>query len=1011
MTTSNPATKRDLPAGEPTTFSPPRKGSKSDESMDENAAVDKKEEDDGMQAFTPPVTGRAYRETRASSLRKKLDQTLEDTATTTTMTYETEIQKKQKIDHQKNINKADKEKKRKEKEQKKKIRDAKKATKKATPNQNETEGPSTNNEEDKIAKADRNDPADAESEGNQEGGEQNESNTAENDKEQTSNEEEELREDDNNEEKANDDKEEAGSGNDGNRGEENGTDDEEDTITETAEDDKNGGDGDEEMEGTHSDNDGKAKDTEQEDLQTNTNPRQGAEIQQEGESEESEDEDSSIETVEEPPKRLSVEEMSFFILHERSRGITSPGKMPPNTDNAVESYESIRLFVCTEISDFIGRAAFHEKFTDSLNEFFKEILKLEPGARMIPWSSKHVNLVKGKSSLPPEQNTYKKYMHFRMKYASQGKKYVRLNIAYPSKGDIYWVLGQIEELSDWWEDEHNYANVSPCQGIIPVIIGWLSRSIETMTQADDLAIIIRQLVDDPSLGLVWQGINKTGQSRVALDGTVRDSQPKKSKNGRKVYEKIVKAAHIEVDESTVKSTCKKLVALYNRNPDKSYPLGYSLYFVQDLAFRAMSTTEGRQGYLKAWAHQKNLMSLLYNTCCNIINIDSIVPASIGVGAVTFRKFLTDLKVTATPGVEGDNLYVAITRTSPEGMEYCFTYHALAITEAEEVTMNLPLVYEAEFGGNQSDYFDYDLRQELTGYTWNVNLRQASSPDGADIFLYGSEMGQDKEENELTMDNINPLELVSYKRLQGECEETVFGGVDNSAARAAKLKEEAAKKAVAEVQLPSTVEAKEADASSGDANSHMSDLTSAGVSTGTAKTGGTIHTIRSDGTYGTRASRVRREVSKAHKKADKEKKQLAAEKDRQIEALQQQMADMLAAQASSPTTILLNRDGAAGGKVIHSGQKPKWDPLLDAQIKAKEAAKVAQSLLQKAQDMADVREKETLYQEDSPTQSFLTLPALPDISALLTDPRIIFLFPFRAVFAIRSPPGTVAIQSW
>ena len=110
---------------------------------------------------------------------------------------------------------------------------------------------------------------------------------------------------------------------------------------------------------------------EQDDPQPNTNPRQGVEIQLEGEEEESEDEDSSIE-IEEPPKRLSVEEMSFFILHERSRGITSAGVTSTATDNAVESYESIRLFVCTEISDFIGRAAFHEKFTDSLNEFFKE---------------------------------------------------------------------------------------------------------------------------------------------------------------------------------------------------------------------------------------------------------------------------------------------------------------------------------------------------------------------------------------------------------------------------------------------------------------------------------------------------------------------------------------------------------------------------------------------------------------------------------------------------------------
>ena len=153
---------------------------------------------------------------------------------------------------------------------------------------------------------------------------------------------------------------------------------------------------------------------------------------------------------------------------------------------------------------------------------------------MIPWDSKHVNLVRGKSALPPVQNKYKKYMHFRMKYATQGMKCVCLHLAYPTKGDIYWVLEQVEELSDWWEDDHHYANVSPCQGITPIVIGWLSRSLESMTLADEFQIILRQLVDDPSLGLVWQAINKNGKSRVTLDGTVRETAPKKTKGGRKV---------------------------------------------------------------------------------------------------------------------------------------------------------------------------------------------------------------------------------------------------------------------------------------------------------------------------------------------------------------------------------------------------------------------------------------------------------------------------------------------
>lgn len=634
---------------------------------------------------------------------------------------------------------------------------------------------------------------------------------------------------------------------------------------------------------------------------------------------------------------------------------------------------------------------------------------------MIPWSSKHVNLVKGKSTLPPVQNTYKKYVHFRLKYAFQGKKYVRLNIAFPTKGDISWVLEQIEESSDWWEEDHNYATVSPCQGITPVIIGWLSRSLESMTLSDEFQVILRQLVDDPSLGLVWQAINKNGKSRVALDGTVRDNQQKKQKNGRRVYEKAVKAAHIEVDETNKDRTCARLVQLYNRNPDKSYPLGYSLYFVQDLQFHAMGTLEGRQGYLKAWAHQKNLLSFLYNEVCSIVNIDALVPESIGVGSITFRKFLTDLKVAVTPGVEGDKLFVAITRNSNDGMEFCFTYHALAVNEAEEVTRNLPLLYEFEFGGRQSDFFDYDLRQELTGYTWDKNLRQASSPDGAALFQYGSEMGQDREENDLTMENINPLELVTYKRLQGACDETVFGGVDNSAARAAELKQRAKAAASATstgASPPQTVEAKDSETGSADSGSHVSDLTSA-VSGATEKTGGTIHTMRSDGSYGTRKSRVRKEVAKAKKKAEKEKRQLEIEKDNEIAELRQKMAAMEAAKTTPPTgggtptaTILLNKDGATGGKVHHSGQSPKWDPLFDAQRAAREADKEAKRLSQKAKDMErarasrDVTSSEKQNSQDTPV--ILALPDLPELAAMSIDAQDNLFVPFACSFCQKAP---------
>ena len=129
-----------------------------------------------------------------------------------------------------------------------------------------------------------------------------------------------------------------------------------------------------------------------------------------------------------------------------------------------------------------------------------------------------------------------------------------------------------------------------------------------------------------------------------------------------------------------------------------------------------------------------------------------------------------------------------------------------MNEAEEVIDNLPLLYEHEFGGNPGDFFEYDLRSQFTGYKWNSEFRQASSPDGAALFAYGSAVCENREENELTIDNINPLELVTYKRLQGDCDETVLNGKDNSGARAKELRNK--KKEVA--SPPAEVKTVEAD---------------------------------------------------------------------------------------------------------------------------------------------------------------------------------------------------------
>ena len=111
--------------------------------------------------------------------------------------------------------------------------------------------------------------------------------------------------------------------------------------------------------------------------QPDMNPRSGAEIQseqtadiQEDEKEEENDtdEDSSIELIE--PRKLTIEEISFQILSERSRGVMPLTGAEPTEGTEEENYESIRLFLSTEIRDFNRREEFHERFTESINDFF-----------------------------------------------------------------------------------------------------------------------------------------------------------------------------------------------------------------------------------------------------------------------------------------------------------------------------------------------------------------------------------------------------------------------------------------------------------------------------------------------------------------------------------------------------------------------------------------------------------------------------------------------------------------
>ena len=114
---------------------------------------------------------------------------------------------------------------------------------------------------------------------------------------------------------------------------------------------------------------------------------------------------------------------------------------------------------------------------------------------------------------------------------------------------------------------------------------------------------------------------------------------------------------------------------------------------------------------------------------------------------------------------------------------------------------------------------------------------------------------DREEPDVTIENINPLDLVTYRRLQGQCEETVMNnGVDNSRTRVAEYRDRPS--------IPNAVS--DRDNQDPENSSQMSELT-----TGTGKKSTvTSHTIRSDGSVGTSKSRVNTALDKNNSQWDK-----------------------------------------------------------------------------------------------------------------------------------------------
>ena len=711
------------------------------------------------------------------------------------------------------------------------------------------------------------------------------------------------------------------------------------------------------------------KDDEQDDMDDKDNGEDG------GESEE--DESVSI--------RETAEECSYRLLRERNQAIQAIATETEETDERAEedSFESIRLFVCIDIQEYEGQDDYHERFADGFNSLMTAITQVEPGVKFLPWESLICNMARSRATLPATPNGYRKFVYFKNKWISKGRKWTRIHIAFPTKGDVQVVLEEIEENSDWWEENRFYAHVSPCQGRVPFVIGFLSRSIEVMTISDEFQYVLRIILEEPSLGLLWKKIEKDPKARKSLGGTTHGQVTSKKKKGEKAArEKMVWAVHIEVDMSAADRTTRRLVTLYNQGQG-DYPLSYSVYFVHELEHRVMKTFQGRQGYLKAWTHQQSLMESLFQEHCNIVNIDNPVPNTILGEDITFRQFLSKLTVTATEGVNGDKLFVAIGRASLEGMTFCFTYHSLAITEAEEVTRNLPLVYEHEFNGNPSDFFEYDLRQQLDGYRWNTQRRQASSPESAAIFLYGSSMVADREDPEMNIDTINPLQLVTYKRLQGQCDETVMNGVDNSRARAAEVRNQ--------TDQPQNV------TNTNDNSSTMSELT-----TGTGRrSSSTRHTTRTDGSVGTSKSRVAQAVDKVNSqwdnkleeeksKAEREIQRISEESDKKllllVDQLKQAGLDVPAHLLSSlptkdpqspmkpPVPILNNSSTKSGQQTRPSGHSANWNPNLPTHNRSEDLAS--------NQGQSTTKSTASPLSEPAVKQPPVLLPPLPGAAAFV-----------------------------
>ncbi len=286
----------------------------------------------------------------------------------------------------------------------------------------------------------------------------------------------------------------------------------------------------------------------------------------------------------------------------------------------------VRLFMRLKLQKEQDLPDFDDVLKKYFNEFMDMFEQLEPHVFIAPWTHTHPKRDKHlQNHITNQQGMYKRYLKV---FTDNGAivrrfnqiKFLRFQVSVPINCNVQDILDHIETDTDnyWWDSEKRSVEIAPSQGTNPTYICHFLRSCAIHDGMRELEKVLRVVLEDKKIGLQWKICDREKDTSAAATKKWEDfkANPGLRKN-------IVRALHVEVEDSTKELLLPKLQTMYKLG---DYPLELNFDVVVDLSQACMRTLTCQQAYEKCLWHQEMFLPHLTSFDVEFVtNLDGFLP--------------------------------------------------------------------------------------------------------------------------------------------------------------------------------------------------------------------------------------------------------------------------------------------------------------------------------------------------------------------------------------------------